>query len=69
MSAPAFPDPRADASAYLKEKKVLELFSDLGSKAVYAKPDDLNLFMANALRDLQDGNKSDFFSDKDVETM
>ena len=30
-------DPRAEANAYLAEKKVLELFHDLGTKLVYSK--------------------------------
>lgn len=33
----SIPDPRAEANAYLSDKKVIELFHDLGTQLVYAK--------------------------------
>ena len=66
-------DPRADANAYLKEKKVLELFHDLGTKLVYSKPTDPNAFLLKVLGEIQEGDKAGdpttFFTPKDVSTM
>jgi hypothetical protein len=68
-STPPRPDPRSEADRYLADKKVMELFHDLGSKLVYAKPADPNQFLVNTLRDLQEGKGSVFFTEKDIETM
>mmetsp|Transcript_4948 Transcript_4948/g.9445 ORF Transcript_4948/g.9445 Transcript_4948/m.9445 type:complete len:125 (-) Transcript_4948:42-416(-) len=66
-------DPRADANAYLKEKKVLELFHDLGTKLVYSKPEDPNAFLLKVLSEIQEGDAAGapttFFTSKDVSTM
>jgi len=69
-STPAFPDPRTDADKYLADKKVMELFHDLGQKLTYAKPSDPNEFLAKTLTDLQSkGGEQSFFTEKDIATM
>ncbi len=46
---PAFPDPRAEALAYLDEHKIRTLFEILGSKIARAQPDNPNELLLEEL--------------------
>lgn len=66
-------DPQMQASAYLKEHKIMELFEMLGQLLVSEKPDDPSAFLVeqleriNAVADRT--SPLNFFSSDDIETL
>jgi len=66
-------DPQVQASAYLKEHKIMELFEMLGQMLVSEKPEDPRGYLVeqleriNAVKDRT--SPLNFFSDEDIDTL
>ena len=53
------PDKRATASAYLAAHRVGELFEELGTAALLAKPEDARAFLLEELKRIKTANQRD----------
>ena len=66
-------DPQVQATNYIKEHKLMELFELLGQSLVAAQPDDPRAFLAQTLAQLKSAanptSPLNFFSEDDVDVL
>ena len=69
----ALPDPRDEATDYLKKHRILQLFEELGAFLVLEKPKDPEGFLINKLEEIKESRKRKekltFFNAEDVMMM
>jgi flavorubredoxin len=54
---PAVIDPREDATAYIKEKRIEQLFRELGHRVMYHRPPDINEFLKDLLQSIKEAKE------------
>jgi len=69
----ALPDPRDEATDYLKKHRILQLFEELGAFLVLEKPKDPEGFLIEKLEEIKESRKRreklTFFNQEDVIMM
>ena len=69
----ALPDPREEATEYLKKHRILQLFEELGAFLVLEKPKDPEGFLIQKLEEIKDSRKRreklTYFNQEDVTLM
>ena len=69
----ALPDPREEATEYLKKHRILQLFEELGAFLVLEKPKDPEGYLIQKLEEIKESRKRreklTFFNQEDVTMM
>lgn len=56
----------SEAEAYLEERKVKQLFRDLGTRLLFERPADPNAFLLATLEDMRNDRVKPFFTEQDI---